>query len=847
MSRPVRWGCGMPEPAIFKEIKPLVDIGFALHWLKPRQKRPYAHDWSTLPVASMDDLRESYRKGNNVGVRLGRYSKVCDLFLHVLDIDIRAADEEEEAIQALEELFPGYDLDEFPLVKSGSGGPSRHYYILVDRAFASKKLRTSGRKYTDANGRKHWTWEIELFGTGKQVAMPPSIHPDSGLPYEWVREFEQEALAADDDNALLALAHSSLPLGLTEDSAWEILSALPMDEFCEDRDGWLKVGMALHHEFSGADEGYELWCKFSQQSDRFDPEDQERVWKSFRSDRSETVTMGFFRKYVHESGLEYTQCQAILMEDGLKYRSAIPRIAKFELLSSEQDAILKILRDMASQEGISASVSSIRRDLTTARQKYLKEEKGQDTQNSIEIWLATETLRVFFAEGDHLIYHAGTPWVYRRGVWGMTDKEFINNRVWKLTSRVLGSGKGVPEALKELARSSDRVEFVNALTNAVYGVLAKMQAMDSSTDPLRLTSRFNDSVMNCVNGELWFENGEFELREHDPSNRFTNRLGAMYDPDAKCPRWDKALKRIFRDTKDPEGMIRHLHEVMGYLVQSSRDIAAWVMFHGLGANGKSFVASVLQHIMGQDSCVGQEIRSLERDKHATASLVGKLLLIDDDFQKGAPLPDGMIKKLSESKALTANPKFGQPFGFVCRATPMILTNHWPQTSDLSHGMTRRALVFDFNTRITEEEMDHGLLSYVTEHEASGVLNHLIAGWCRVQARGGFDQPIDCIRAKGRWSQMRNAIAMFLSESVQVTGNQKDRVIGTDLWESFRYWAMENNYDNRMSRSRFYSEVEQLNGVVMGTTHGVKVFRGLVLGAAQEGFDAESDDLLDELV
>jgi hypothetical protein len=38
-------------------------------------------------------------------------------------------------------------------------------------------------------------WEIELFGTGKQVAMPPSIHPDTGLPYRWDQPFNLEELA----------------------------------------------------------------------------------------------------------------------------------------------------------------------------------------------------------------------------------------------------------------------------------------------------------------------------------------------------------------------------------------------------------------------------------------------------------------------------------------------------------------------------------------------------------------------------------------------------------------------------------------------------------------------------
>jgi hypothetical protein len=45
---------------------------------------------------------------------------------------------------------------------------------------------------------------------------------------------------------------------------------LPLEEYCEDRDGWLQVGMALHHEFGGDEAGYQLWKEFSEQSDKFD-------------------------------------------------------------------------------------------------------------------------------------------------------------------------------------------------------------------------------------------------------------------------------------------------------------------------------------------------------------------------------------------------------------------------------------------------------------------------------------------------------------------------------------------------------------------------------------------------
>lgn len=282
--------------SIVSELAPFVEAGFAIHWLHPKTKRPIGDDWSDKPVASLNTLRRRHQPGNNVGVRLGEPSRLrSGNYLHVFDIDIRIADKAGDAWAKLRAILGKIDPDSLPMVISGSGGESRHLYFVTDRPFGSKKLAHSGEKFTDTKGKQHWTWEIELFGTGKQVAAPPSIHPDTGLAYVWGREFDlamasfgvepfikSELLVgvAPDLAKKADDAEVQPPLGLTADEAREILADLPLDEWCEDRDGWLRAGMALHHEFG--DDGFLIWDEFSQRSEKYNGEDQQRVWDSFR-------------------------------------------------------------------------------------------------------------------------------------------------------------------------------------------------------------------------------------------------------------------------------------------------------------------------------------------------------------------------------------------------------------------------------------------------------------------------------------------------------------------------------------------------------------------------------------
>lgn len=276
----------------------LAEHGIAVHWLKSKSKAPRFDDWSKLPVNAPSDLVATWQDGYNLGIRLGEWSKVGGIFLHAIDLDIRDPSKAEEAHAYLHEMAPGLNL--LPFVISGSGGASRHFYFPTDRPFRSRKLAHSAEKFTGKDGKQHWAWEIELFGTGKQVACPPSIHPDTGKEYVWGRpiDFDLIDLAAipaetvqgwgvgsgeitDEEDDLAAEVHRS-PLGLKDEEIQRHLDGLDHDQYCEDREGWLIVGMALHHELEGAERGLEFWKTFSAKSKKYDPKDIRRVWDSFR-------------------------------------------------------------------------------------------------------------------------------------------------------------------------------------------------------------------------------------------------------------------------------------------------------------------------------------------------------------------------------------------------------------------------------------------------------------------------------------------------------------------------------------------------------------------------------------
>lgn len=303
------------ESEILDAARPLVAAGLALHWLRRREKAPIEADWSTAPVHTIESLTAAYRQGSNIGIRLGEPSRTPAGYVHLIDIDVRDPNQAADAWAALLKLWP--DAKSAPFVRSGSGGASEHRYFVTEKPLRSKKLAVSPGfelVFDPKKGRevKKRDWEIELFGTGKQAVLPPSIHPDTGNPYTWglpiaadllelgigprlSAEIVQswgvstDDLALDEDDDLFALVRAE-PMGLSEAEIAAAVGGLP-PEWVEDRDCWLQVGQALHHEYQGGAPGFERWCEWSRQSAKFDIQDQKRVWKSLRERSKNPVRM----------------------------------------------------------------------------------------------------------------------------------------------------------------------------------------------------------------------------------------------------------------------------------------------------------------------------------------------------------------------------------------------------------------------------------------------------------------------------------------------------------------------------------------------------------------------------
>jgi putative DNA primase/helicase len=839
----------------------LVEHGYRIIPIPQGEKRPVISAWQNYE-ASAERVSAEWHKNGNIGVLTAKTPAI--------DIDTLDA---EMAVEM--EQFVCFMLGETP-IRVGRA-PKR---LMVFRADVPFSKRASGF-FTDALGVDH---QLEVLGEGQQF-VAYGIHPDTRKPYQWVtmealhdvRAADLPVLTAAGADAVIAefvrlaekrgwVRKSGQSSGNSKDDFW-FLRPKPeaTDEELEaamvafpnpgrDYDLWVKVGAALHDHTAGDERGFSLWDEWSSRSELYNEEMTRKKWTSFGRYTGQPVTIGFI--------LAATRKERKVEEVKVKTTAALdtrtPLLDAIRACTDPDKLLGDIMAQVASTKLDPMSLEFTLKAINTRLKELkantisihtLKKEAKRLANNSdtvqdvlglrLEKMLAEKVLEISFAGGAHLIFFSDLWWHYAGGVWRRTEENLVGKAIQDCVLELSEQNDDMALALSSAVAES-RGDRLNAIVNTVLPTIRRIVGQDGNEDPLNLQSRRPPRVVNCTNGELWFDiEGNMTLKHHNPENRLTSQVACAYTPSSECPAWDAMCMKVFGRCKDPENMIRHFHEVFGYMIQPERHHAMAVLLKGPGGNGKSTLADVVREVMGQDTVLSFSVAELAQrvNAHFTDSCQGKLMLLDDDFKATSLLPDDWVKKFSEAKSMSANPKFGRPYEFIARCTPVILTNGWPQTVDLSDGLRRRMMVFEMNHKLTDEEKDPRHVIQVLDHELPGVLNRLVDGLRRVLSRGQrFDVPAECEEARDKWVNSSNPTARFVDRAVERTGSRSHRVPCSDLYDAYRQWCAHDEGNVRvLGRNKFYEAMEAM-GLKKRNHSGVLVFAEITLKIT-EGVEA----------
>ncbi len=363
-----------------------------------------------------------------------------------------------------------------------------------------------------------------------------------------------------------------------------------------------------------------------------------------------------------------------------------------------------------------------------------------------------------FPEG--LFYANEQFYRYRRGAW-----EQIEERAH------------VRHALARFFGSKASADIINGTLTLLKDFLV---VPDAALNP-------NKNLICLRNGTL--DTTTYQLLEHSPNHRLTNRTDIEWNPDAACPRWLQFMDEIFAFDADKVQKIAFIQEWMGYCLVPDTSQHKFVWMVGAGGNGKSVLLNILTKLVGEKNVSHAYMERLG-EKCVRAELEGKLLNISSEMSADATIADGYFKAIVSGDLVEAERKFKPSFSFRPNVRLIAATNHLPRLLDHSDGFNRRAVILGFNRQFSEQEKDVELESKLTG-ELSGILTWAVEGLRNLRTRARFDIPESSVATLSQYRQESDPVALFVVEKLEpvISGG----IATQELYPIYQTWCRDFGY------------------------------------------------------
>lgn len=355
--------------------------GYNIYPVKPRTKGIYDDDWAKS-VATDELLSDWLEDQPKAGISI-----ICG---DVIAIDVDVYDE-----QTARDLT-NMAFDRFGTTLRRVGMPPKAL-LLYRVEEPIKKLMTGFYMTGERKSR------VEVLGKGQQfVAF--NIHPDTNQPYQWfggdpsvVAVEDLEVVAPDDllkymkdaekllanrfklakgknssqlavrnaegedsDDRMERIAAKKMPVKLERDEIDQRLADVSL--YAGDYDFWVQVGMALHHQFRGSEEGLQIWDNWSQDADNYDAEAVVTKWASFDAKRASGSDGVTFATVLHFSNIERVEAR---WQKLTTYKARIRNCVEASTL------VETVAKQIATDLDVTPTIRSALAGLITARSKEL--------------------------------------------------------------------------------------------------------------------------------------------------------------------------------------------------------------------------------------------------------------------------------------------------------------------------------------------------------------------------------------------------------------------------------------------------------------------------------------------
>lgn len=447
-----------------------------------------------------------------------------------------------------------------------------------------------------------------MFLPSHQPGVEPWSQRNDGEPWQVPGQFPTVTAAtagADDDGDDLLRLVAARPLDLSEDEVDAALEAFGAEGL--DYDDWLRVGMALYHQFEGTDAGWQRWLAWSEKSSKHDPRHMKVKWRSFGAGRD-----GVLRDK------PVTFASVIKLAGGLRQAIEIrPGGQTFETLRLRAEAVSSMEDYRAIRNEVRA-MSDVRlpKDMRSMIVGTVYEVWGKDAK------IGKREMASSFKAGG------GGQSVNPLGAGGLGDDE------------AAGAGAKTPDWLADwvfcqATNTYERVSVRHSIKREAFRT-----TYDSMPEVIAAeTDAVNYARLHCkmpVVAALMFWPGQPSFFEMDDM-RYLNTYVASGQEPCETLEGDEDGQRVVdlfmahvRNLIPSEHEQRILLNFLAYVYQNPGKRVRWaVLIHGIEGAGKTFFFNIMQRLLGHNA---KSVSTTAINSEFTGWAAGAVLINVDEIR-----------------------------------------------------------------------------------------------------------------------------------------------------------------------------------------------------------------------
>lgn len=343
----------------------------------------------------------------------------------------------------------------------------------------------------------------------------------------------------------------------------------------------------------------------------------------------------------------------------------------------------------------------------------------------------------------------------------------------------------------------------------------------------------DNSILNCKNGilKIGFKDSKeitLEFKDHDPSYKCTMVCNVDYNPDAKCPTFDKALLKIMDGDYNN---IKYLQMVLGScLLGRNRYEKMYILYGPTTRNGKSTITETIHYVLGDYGCniEPDTIASKKKDSRSAsgdvARLKGKRYVQVSEPNKKMVFDIALLKRMTGNDTITARKIYEEEVEFNSMFTIFMNTNYLPVVMDDTFFASDRVRVIPFNHHFKADEQD-SMLKEVLLTEAEGIFNWLLEGLKMFQKDPNF-LPESVHKATLNYQEESDKIMQFLNEYYDES--PKAVMSGKKVYNFYKTWCLDNGYKVD-GKTGFFRELKKKGYMLETGTVNKKTERNVLVG------------------